>query len=149
MRVALDTNVLGYAEGVNGATMRESALALIEDLPPSAVILPVQILGELFGLLVRKAGRAPAQARLAIMSWRDAFEVAETTEPVMVSALDLAIDHQIGIWDAVVLAAAAEADCRLVLSEDLKDGFVWRGITVTNPFAASRHPLLTGLLKTR
>ena len=149
MRVALDTNVLAYAEGVNGAAMRETALALLEDLPPSAVILPVQTLGELFRLLVQKAGRTPAQARLAIMSWRDAFPVAETTEPVMVSALDLATDHQIGIWDAVVLAAAAEADCRLVLSEDLKDGFIWRGVTVTNPFAASRHPLLTSLLKTR
>ena len=67
----------------------------------------------------------------------------------MVSAIDLATDHQIGIWDAVVLAAAAESDCRLVLSEDLKDGFIWRGVTVTNPFASSRHPLLTSLTKTR
>jgi hypothetical protein len=31
-------------------------------------------------------------------------------------------------------------------SEDLKDGFSWRGVTVVNPFAAMRHPLLGALL---
>ena len=29
MRIALDTNVLAYAEGVNGAAMRDKALKLI------------------------------------------------------------------------------------------------------------------------
>lgn len=68
MRVALDTNILAYAEGVNGPDMKRTALQLIEALPGSAVQLPVQTLGELFSLLVRKAGRAPAKARKAILS---------------------------------------------------------------------------------
>jgi len=33
MKVALDTNVLAYAEGTNGAAMRDRALELIERLP--------------------------------------------------------------------------------------------------------------------
>jgi predicted nucleic acid-binding protein len=45
-----------------------------------------------------------------------------------------------------VLAAAAEAGCRLLLSEDLQDGFTWQGVTVTNPFAPTLHPILVGLL---
>ncbi|WP_205963481.1 PIN domain-containing protein [Roseicella aquatilis] len=32
--------------------------------------------------------------------------------------------------------SAAEAECRLLLSEDIQDGFTWRGVTVRNPFAA-------------
>ena len=36
---------------------------------------------------------------------------------------------------------------RLLLSEDLQDGFTWRGVTVANPFSASPHPLLAGLLE--
>lgn len=59
MRVALDTNILAYAEGVNGANMKQAALQLVEKLPASVVLLPVQALGELFSLLVRKAGREP------------------------------------------------------------------------------------------
>jgi predicted nucleic acid-binding protein len=45
-----------------------------------------------------------------------------------------------------MLAAAADAGCRLLLSEDLQEGFTWRGVTVVNPFADTRHPLLAALL---
>jgi predicted nucleic acid-binding protein len=45
-----------------------------------------------------------------------------------------------------MLAVAAEGSCRLLLSEDLQDGFSWRGVTVANPFAAVRHPLLAAML---
>jgi predicted nucleic acid-binding protein len=146
MRVALDTNVLAYAEGTNGAFMRDKALALIQGLPPGAVALPVQALGELFNVLVRKAKRRPARARAAVLGWRDAYPTVETSAAIMVNAMDLASVHGLTIWDSVVLAAAAEAECRLLLSEDLQDGFTWRGVTVTNPFAASVHPLLGALV---
>jgi predicted nucleic acid-binding protein len=146
MKIALDTNVLAYAEGTNGAAMRDQALELMERLPAGAVVLPVQTLGELFNVLVRRAKRRPARARAAVLSWRDAYPVVETSGTVMVSATDLAADHGLTIWDSVVLAASAEAECRLLLSEDLQDGFTWRGVTVTNPFAARLHPLLAALL---
>lgn len=149
MRIALDTNVLAYAEGTNGAAMRATALELIERLPADAVVLPVQTLGELFNVLVRKAKRQPARARTAVLSWKDAYETVETSATVMVQAADLAADHGLAIWDSVVLAASAEADCRLLLSEDLQDGFTWRGVTVTNPFSATMHPLLAALLTPR
>ena len=55
MRIALDTNVLVYAEGANGAIRRDQTLKLIQRLPPEAVVLPAQALGEMFNVLVRKA----------------------------------------------------------------------------------------------
>lgn len=146
MKVALDTNVLAYAEGANGAAMRDRALALLQRLPPGTVVIPVQTLGELFNVLVRKAKRRPARARAAILSWRDAYPAVETSANVMVSATDLASDHGLSIWDSVVLAASAEAECRLLLSEDLQEGFTWCGVTVANPFAQTLHPLLSALL---
>ena len=146
MRVALDTNILAYAEGVNGTPMKKTALDLVQRLPNGVTLLPVQTLGELFNLLVRKAGRSPAKARKAILSWQDAFPLIETSAEVMVAAADLATDHQLSIWDSVILSAAAEAGCRLLLSEDLQDGFTWKGVTVTNPFARSKHELLAALL---
>lgn len=69
-----------------------------------------------------------------------------TSATAMVNATDLASDHGLTIWYSIVLAASAEAECRLLLSEDLQEGFTWRGVTVTNPFAATRHPLLAALL---
>jgi predicted nucleic acid-binding protein len=42
MRIALDTNVLVYAEAANGALMRDKALKMIRQLPPGAIVLPAQ-----------------------------------------------------------------------------------------------------------
>ncbi len=146
MKVALDTNVLAYAEGVNGVERRDAALALIRCLPQEETTVPVQVLGELFNVLVRKAGKSRADARNALSSWRDAFPVIETSLDVMLAATDLAADYRLGIWDAVILSAASRSGCRLLLSEDLQEGFTWAGVTVVNPFSASPHPLLQALL---
>ena len=72
--------------------------------------------------------------------------MVETSAAVIVNATDLASDHGLTIWDSVLPAAAAEAGCRLLLSEDLQEGFTWLGVTVTNPFAPTLHPILAALL---
>jgi predicted nucleic acid-binding protein len=147
VKVALDTNVLAYAEGVNDAEKRDIVLDLLRRLPQEAAVIPVQVLGELFNVLVRKAGRSRAAARDALLGWRDTFATTETTPQVMITAADLATDHRFGIWDAVILAAVSQAGCRLLLSEDLQDGFTWGGITVVNPFTVPRHALLDSCLR--
>jgi len=146
VRVALDTNVLAYAEGINSADRRDTALALIRRLPQDTAVVPVQVLGELFNVLVRKGGRSRNEARDALLSWRDTFPTVETSLETMLMAADLSTDHQMGIWDAVILSAAAQSGCRLLLSEDLHEGFTWAGVTVVNPFSGSRHALLQALL---
>jgi predicted nucleic acid-binding protein len=144
--VALDTNVLVYAEGVNDPVRQARALDLIAALPEGAAIVPVQVLGELFRVLTAKVRRPAAEARAAVLSWRDALPVHDTTDQALLSAMDLVADHGLQIWDALILAVAADARCRLLLSEDLQDGFTWRGVTVVNPFAVPSHPLLAALL---
>lgn len=146
MRLALDSNVLAYAEGVNGASMQNAALDLVAKLNTNTTFLPVQVLGELFNILVRKARLSRDKAAAVLLLWQDAFPSIETSQEVMVTAIGLACRHQISIWDAVVLSAAASADCRLLLSEDLQDGFTWSGVTVVNPFAKTPNELLTEAL---
>jgi predicted nucleic acid-binding protein len=146
MNIAIDTNILAYAEGVNGEPRKLAALGLIRRLPEASTLLPVQVLGELFFVLVRKAGRSRDAARAAVLNWGDAFPLVETSSSVLVAAMDLAADHQLGLWDALILSAAADAGCRLLLSEDRHDGFTWSGVTVTNPFGPSPHTLLGALL---
>jgi predicted nucleic acid-binding protein len=147
MRIALDSNILVYAEGVNGVARKEAALAVTRKLPEASTLVPVQALGELFRVLVKKDRRSPAQARAAILGWQDTFPQIETSLSVLAAALNLAADHNLSIWDAVILSAAAAAGCRLLLSEDMQEGFTWNGVTVANPFAAKRNKLLAGLLR--
>jgi predicted nucleic acid-binding protein len=75
VRLALDTNILAYAEGVNGAPMRKAALELVQKLPEGTTLLPVQTLGELFNLLVRKAKR-PVPRQSVVRTKTERFLVA-------------------------------------------------------------------------
>ena len=149
MLAALDTNVLLYATGLNGEPMQRRALAITDRLVPESTLVPVQVLGELYAALVRQGGRSRAEARDTVLRWGDTFPIIETSSSVQLMAMELAIDHQLSPWDAVILSAAADAGCRLLLSEDLQDGFTWSGVTVANPFAPKRHPLLEAMLETR
>jgi predicted nucleic acid-binding protein len=149
MRLALDTNILVYAEGVNGEPRQQLSLDLISRLPRASTFIPVQVLGELFRVLTGKAPLSAKTAQIRIATWQASFPLIETSVAVLTSAIELAVQLKLRIWDAVILAAAAEAECRLLLSEDLQDGFTWRGVTVANPFAGKRNELLQRLLDGR
>ncbi len=148
MRVALDTNIIAYAEGIGDASRCADAIRLIEQLPAEIILLPAQTLGELFRVLTGKAKREAGLAREAIMTWADSFEVADSSWTAFQAAMDLVVDHRLQIWDALIMSVAAENHCRLLLSEDLQNGFIWRGVTVVNPFATPSSPLLDNLLQT-
>jgi predicted nucleic acid-binding protein len=135
VRIALDTNILAYAEGVNGAERGAQAARILRDLSGDEVIIPAQALAELCTLLVRKARRPVRDVRAAVLGWHDAFQVADTSSGVVVDAMELAASHQFALWDAIMLAGAAASGCRWLLSEDMQDGFTWRGVTIRNPFA--------------
>jgi len=146
MRVASDTNILAYAEGVGDASRCAGAIRLIEQLPTELVLIPAQTLGELFRVLTGKAKRETDLTREAIMTWADSFEVADSSWSAFQSGMDPAVDHKLRIRDALIMAVAAENHCRVLLSEDLQNGFIWRGVTVVNPFTAPASPLLDNIL---
>ena len=120
-------------------------MAIIAAVPAASLILPAQVLAELFNVLTRKVRRDAEAAAQIVRAWQDMFSVMPTTEMVLSRGLDVAIVHGFAIWDAIILAAASEAGCRLLLSEDMHDGFTWGGVTIVNPFAASPNKLLADL----
>lgn len=134
MHYALDTNVMAYAEGVNDPERQAEAWQLLNALDPGEIAIPVQALGELFNVLMRKLKYSAARARTAVLAWTDAYQIIETTPGILLDAMELADAHQFAIWDAIMLAGAAQAGCRVLLSEDMQHGFTWRGVTVRNPF---------------
>lgn len=142
MRISLDTNVLAYAEGVGDEARCRAARQIAAVLPVEDVLLPVQVLGELYRVLTGKAGWPPARAGEAVLAWADTFLVGDTTWQAMKSAFDLVADHKLQFWDALILAVSAEQMCRLLLTENLQDGFTWHGVTVANPFIEAKHSLL-------
>jgi predicted nucleic acid-binding protein len=64
---------------------------------------------------------------------------------VFPSAVQLSSANDFDIWDAIVISAAIEAECDVLLSEDMHDGFSWGGCTIVNPFARQPHPLMAAI----
>ncbi|MGA7853900.1 MAG: PIN domain-containing protein [Candidatus Acidiferrales bacterium] len=126
-----DTNLLIYsvAEGDPRAARAEELLA-------SGGVLSVQVLNEFVSVARRKIQ----------MSWSDITEALDAFRilcpsplPITVqlheSALKIAEQHGYNIFDALVLAAALEAGCTTLYSEDLHDGqIIAGGLTIRNPF---------------
>jgi predicted nucleic acid-binding protein len=153
-RIALDTNVLVYAEGVERhpddrrkVTLSQAAIrGLTRGGGWSAA---VQALAELHAVLVRRARRTPSAATLRVRQLALSCEVVPASEQMFDVALTLAADHHIQVSDAIIVVAAAEAGAELLLSEDLHDGFTWRGVTVTNPFRQFPDARVAPLLLTK
>jgi predicted nucleic acid-binding protein len=112
------------------------------------IVLPAQVLGELFTILVRKAGRPAAAARGAVLGWWEVVAVEPTTEAVLLDAFDLAAERGLRIWNAVVVAAAAEAGCAFLMLEDaaVRRIGAHRGVQMVDPFAEDLPPLLAARL---
>jgi len=63
--------------------------------------------------------------------------VAAMTAETHDAALRLAVRHGFHIYDALIVAAALEAGCATLYSEDMQSGQVIGGrLTIRNPFAA-------------
>lgn len=87
----------------------------------------------------------PAAARARVIAWQASYAVLDTTQTVMLRAIELVVAHGLQVWDAVILATTAEAGPRVLLSEDMHDSFTWAGVTVVNPFSATPRPLIAEL----
>jgi predicted nucleic acid-binding protein len=150
VKIALDTNVLLYAAAVwridadklKTDTIRAMLARLSDD---STIVAPYQTFGEGYNAMQR-IGHSREKCRQMILEWRERFEVWGSSEESFLSAADLATEHQLQFWDALILNVAADAGCSLLLSEDMQDGFAWRGVTVVNPFAAKMHKRLARVL---
>jgi predicted nucleic acid-binding protein len=61
------------------------------------------------------------------------------TLPIHVAALEIAAHTGYQLYDALIMAAALEAGCTTLFSENLQDGQVINGgLTIRNPFAPGR-----------
>jgi predicted nucleic acid-binding protein len=126
-----DTNVLVYIVG-----QEDERTAVAEALVAGGGVLSVQVLNELaavarrtLGLTWDEVGEALAAIRVLCPS-----PVALTIE-THEAGLRIAAQYQFHIYDALVAAAALEAGCTTLYSEDLQDGQVIDGcLTIRNPF---------------
>lgn len=112
----------------------KAVLRKVAEIEGPPLVIPVQVLAEFYHVLVRKSGCSAAEAAGIVRKWQAPSKVVGSDERVFEHALRLAERHRVPVYDALILNSVA-GHAEILLSEDFQDGFVWRGVTVRNPFS--------------
>jgi predicted nucleic acid-binding protein len=131
-----DTNVLVYANSRDDCRTEKARQLLLD-----GGVVGVQVLNEFASV---------ARAKLA-MSWvaiQEAIDkiviLCPNPRPLSIQthlrALGLSKRYGFSIWDGLIVAAASEARCTKLLTEDLQHGQVIDGLRIENPFLRLANP---------
>jgi len=135
-RSFIDTNVLVYAEASDAPAKQRAALALLKELFASASgVLSTQVLQEYCNVALKKLKLPAAYVRMQLDVYEQ-FELVQVTPAIIRAGLDLHQLRSIGFYDAIVLASAQTAGCRVLYTEDMNTGETVGGVQLVNPFAA-------------
>ena len=131
-KVFFDTNVLLYTIGQHDARTPTA-----EALLANGGLISVQVLNELASVAHRKLRMSWPEVTDALGAIRILCpSPIPITAEMHDAALRLAVQHGFHIYDALIVAAALEAECATLYSEDLQSGHVIDGrLTIRNPFS--------------
>ena len=137
-RAFLDTNILVYCFIDGDGKKRTKARALVrEALSTHNAIISYQVVQEFLNVATRRPrqhmNQAEAQAYLSkvLMPLCEVFP-----DPSLYStALSIASETNWSFYDCLIVSSALAGGCSTLLTEDLQDGRVIRGLTIRNPFA--------------
>ena len=134
VRSFFDTNVLVYADDKSAPAKQQRAVDLVaEHRRAGTGVASLQVLQEYFVTVTRKLKVDARVARRKVELLAE-FDVAAPGIPDVLAAIDLHRLHGFSFWDALVIRAASQAGCRVLLSEDMQDGLEIEGVQVNNPF---------------
>jgi predicted nucleic acid-binding protein len=127
--VFFDTNILIYAYSTD--VRRERALSIVA----GGGVISAQVLNEFTNMLRKKQKQDWSIIETALRSLRFLFpDILPLTSETHAVALELARDHGLAFYDALIVASAIEANCKTLYSEDLQHDRVIAGLTIRNPF---------------
>ena len=129
MTAFIDTNVPIYA--FTNDPRAERAKQVLTD----GGIISVQVLNEFASVAIRKLRMPWPRITEAIAMLCFRFDpVRPVTIATHEAALVLARDHGLSFYDALIVAAAQEAGCDTLMTEDLQAGRRFGPVQVVNPF---------------
>ncbi len=131
-----DTNVWVYAVDGSDPAKQTQARAILEPTPDKDIVVSAQVLGEFYVVVTGKLARNVPEPDASAMVQRMASLPVVVIDAALVSAaIAGSRAWHVAYWDALIIAAAETAGCRLLFSEDLTDGRTYGSVTVENPFA--------------
>jgi len=134
VRSFLDTNVLVYADDSATPAKQQRAIELVaEHRRTRTGVVSLQVLQEYFVTVTRKLSLDARIARRKVELLSE-LDVAAPDLSDILAAIDLHRLHTINFWDALIVRAAKQTGCSVLLSEDMQGHREIEGVRIVNPF---------------
>jgi predicted nucleic acid-binding protein len=131
MRAFFDTNILIYAHQAGHKSI------VSRDLFEQDGFVSVQVLNEFVSVARDKYGMDWNAIEIAL---ENILNLVKKPVPLTIethlAAVAISRDHRMSIYDALIVAAASQAGCDVLYTEDMRDGRVFGGLTIRDPFRA-------------
>ena len=132
----LDTNVFIYLFDETAPDKRRRAERLVSrSLENGSGCISYQVVQETLHVVTRKLGARPERARLLLDDVLAPLWRVNPTRSLYTRGLRVHAQYGFSFYDSLIVAAALEAGCTRLYSEDLHHGQHVEQLTIQNPFA--------------
>lgn len=130
----VDTNIWLYSLVQSGADDRhQQATDLLLQL--AYPVINSQVIREICSNLKKKTHIPEMQLRVLIKGWYQDCRVINSNASQHLLASRLRDSYSFSYWDSLIVAAALDAGCTTLFSEDMQHGQkIESGLTIINPF---------------
>jgi predicted nucleic acid-binding protein len=126
----LDTNILVYAFSSDDPRTNIAA-----SLVANGGLVSIQVLNEFVNVSRQKLLRDWGEIEAALDVLNSLLDAPRPlTLEIHRAAINLARDFNYHFYDGLILAAAIQAGCSILYTEDLRHGQIIAGLTICNPF---------------
>lgn len=132
--VFIDSNIWLYALIESDDPKHTTAKEKVRRV--EAPVVSSQVVSEVCVNMLKKAGQNEAFIRELVSSFYSKYAVVSLDENVLLKASDLRNQYSLSFWDSMIVAAALEASCTVLYSEDMQNGLlVDQSLRIVNPLA--------------
>jgi predicted nucleic acid-binding protein len=140
-RFFLDTNVFVHSfDAVETVKARRAGKLIRDAVSTGKGVVSYQVVQEFFNVALRKFARpmTPAEAEQYLATVFRPLVAVESSPALFMEALRVTSRYRLSWHDSLIVAAAIQANCSTLLSEDLQPGLRVGDLRVENPFPPAK-----------
>jgi predicted nucleic acid-binding protein len=137
-RFFLDTNVFVYPFDATAPAKAKKAAQLIRQAVDTGQgVVSYQVAQEFFNVAFRRFAQPMTigEAEQYLVTVFRPLLAVHSSPALYLEALQIAGKHHLAWYDSLIIAAALEANCDTLYSEDLRHGWQIERLRIENPFA--------------
>ena len=131
-RIFVDTNILIYAFTSDEPDKQTKTLRILDDCQP---VVSMQVLREFANVLLKKGSVSHERIATILGDISEIASVINEEFALILHSIDIHKRYKLSFYDSLIIAAAEQSQCQILLSEDMQDGQVIGGkLRIVNPF---------------